>query len=406
MKQAVTILKQVKLDSVWKRCSVAFTRSGSIKADVVLVGDKEIKVEGGIFLLDWYEHGKRIRLSVGKDAADALAAKQRKEAELKHVANGGSGLVNGAAIKTAKIPLKDAIAAFLEKKKLEQRKKTYQAYRTALTYFQHSCHKIFIQDVDDMDLSRFKKVLEDGGMEYTDYAGNKQLMKAQSERSVYNKREVVTFLLKEYKVTRADGKPILRGTDRIKPRSDKHKAYRREEVEALLAACDSEEKMYFQFFLLTGVREQEAAHLTWENVDLRHRLVNIRDNPKFGFKLKTQAAHREIPMGNTLHDMLRDWKAGRDTECGIVFPTAGCRPKLDFLDCLKRVAIRAKVKNVTLHRWRATFATWAHRSGIDARTIQKMMGHENLETTMLYLASLEGNEAISKANAFETYAGL
>jgi integrase len=406
MKQAVTILKQVKLDDSWKRYPVVFTRNGSIKADVVQVGDKEIKVEGGTFILDWYENGKRVRLSVGKDAADALAAKKRKEAELAHVANGGSGLVNGATVATEKTPLKDAIAAFLEKKQLEQRKKTHQAYRTALTYFAHSCHKIFIQDVDDMDLARFKKVLEDGGMEYTDYAGKKQVMKAQSERSVYNKREVVTFLLKEYHVTRVDGKPILRTADRIKPRSDKHKAYRREEVEALLAACSSDEKMYFQFFLLTGVREQEAAHLTWENVDLRHRLVNVRNNQKFGFKLKTQAAHREIPIGNTLHDMLQDWKTERDTECGLVFPTAGCRPKLDFLDCLKRVAVRAKVKNVTLHRWRATFATWAHRSGTDARTIQKMMGHENLETTMLYLASLEGEEAVGRANAFETYAGL
>ena len=107
-----------------------------------------------------------------------------------------------------------------------------------------------------MDLSRFKKVLEDGGLEYVDHAGKKQTMKPQSERSVYNKREVVTFLLKEYRVTRADGKPILRSTDRIKPRSDKHKAYTREEVEAILAACNADEAAWFKFFLLTGVREQ------------------------------------------------------------------------------------------------------------------------------------------------------
>jgi integrase len=406
MKQAVTLLKQVKLDGIWKRYSVVFTRNGSIKAGVVLVGDKEHKVEGGTFILDWYENSKRVRLSVGKDAADALAAKERKEAELKHVANGGSGLVNGTTAKTEKTPLKDAIAAFLEKKKLEQRKKTYQAYRTALTYFQNSCHKIFIQDVDDMDLSRFKKLLEDGGLEYTDYEGKTKVMKAQSERSVYNKREVVTFLLKEYKVTRADGKPILRGTDRIKPRSDKHKAYEREEVEALLGACNADEAVWFKFFLLTGVREQEAAHLTWDNVDLRHRVVSIRDNPTFGFKLKTQAARRDISMGDSLHDLLKDWKDRRDVGCGLVFPTAGCRPKLDFLDCLKRVAKRANVKRITLHRWRATYATWSHRSGTDARTIQKMMGHEKLETTMLYLASVEGAEAVSKANAFANYAGL
>jgi site-specific recombinase XerD len=40
------------------------------------------------------------------------------------------------------------------------------------------------------------------------------------------------------------------------------------------------------------------------------------------------------------------------------------------------------------------------------RTIQKRLGHTDLETTQIYLAGLEGEEAVTKANAFETYAGL
>jgi hypothetical protein len=30
--------------------------------------------------------------------------------------------------------------------------------------------------------------------------------------------------------------------------------------------------------------------------------------------------------------------AKADKACSLVFPTAGCKPKLDFLDCLKTVA--------------------------------------------------------------------
>ena len=396
-------------------CPAVLAANGRVRPDVVIVNGQQERHPEGAYYISWYEGKKLVRKSVGKDAQDAAFEQSRKQAELNAANHGvavvpgvehnrdGSNGPNGTATKT---PLKEAIAAFLEKKQLEQRKNTHQAYRTALTYFQHSCHKLYVQDVDPMDLSRFKKVLEDGGLEYVDHTGRKQTMRPQSERSVYNKREVVTFLLKEYRVTRADGKPILRSTDRIKPRSDKHKAYTREEVEAILAACNADEAVWFKFFLLTGVREQEAAHLMWDNVDLRNRLVCIRDNQKFCFKLKTQEAHREIPMGDALNDLLKNWKAKRDVDCGLVFPTAGCRPKLDFLDCLKRVAKRASVKRTTLHRWRATFATWKHRSGTDARTIQKMMGHKKLETTMLYLSSLEGDEAVSKANAFENYAGL
>jgi hypothetical protein len=36
-------------------------------------------------------------------------------------------------------------------------------------------------------------------------------------------------------------------------------------------------------------------------------------------------------------------KEKRDKTCGLVFPTAGCRPKLDFLDSLKAVAERAEL---------------------------------------------------------------
>jgi hypothetical protein len=40
---------------------------------------------------------------------------------------------------------------------------------------------------------------------------------------------------------------------------------------------------------------------------------------------------------------LKAWKSKAKEGCELVFPTAGCNPKLDFLDCLKKVAKRAKL---------------------------------------------------------------
>jgi hypothetical protein len=40
---------------------------------------------------------------------------------------------------------------------------------------------------------------------------------------------------------------------------------------------------------------------------------------------------------------LKGWKAKSDKSCALVFPTAGCNPKVDFLDGLKAVATRAKL---------------------------------------------------------------
>lgn len=414
----VNLTKLAKLDGKWQRFPVVWNANGSVKAEYVLVNDRPFHAPDGAYCLDWYENGKRLRLSVGTDASDAKQAKDDKEKELQGYIR-PEAQSNGNGNQSAKTPLHEAIANFLEKADRDKRKKTFQAYRTALTAFQAVCSKVYVQDVDAMDLARFKTALENGGIKYAYLKSYKseeieehgkikidQEMPAQGERSVYNKREIVTYLLKAHNVRRADGSPILQKNDREKPESDKHKAYSREDIEALFAACDDTEKTWFKFFLLTGMREQEVIFQTWDNIDFRNRLILVRDNLAFNYKLKTRKSRREIPMGESLSALLKTWKDNTCRDCALVFPTSGCRPKWDFLDCLKRVAKRAKVRDVTLHRFRATYATWAHRSGMDAKTIQDRLGHTDLETTQGYLSSAEGKEAIAKTNAFETYVGV
>jgi len=50
---------------------------------------------------------------------------------------------------------------------------------------------------------------------------------------------------------------------------------------------------------------------------------------------------REIPIHAKLAKSLKAWKAKSNKTCTLVFPTGGCNPKLDFLDCLKAVVERA-----------------------------------------------------------------
>ena len=93
-------------------------------------------------------------------------------------------------------------------------------------------------------------------------------------------------------------------------------------------------------------------------------------------------------------------KAKADKTCGLVFPTSGCKPKLDFLDCLKAIAKRAGLNpgDFILHRFRATFCTWHLRSGTDLRTVQNWMGHKDIESTMRYLKPNEGAGVRDKVN--------
>ena len=53
---------------------------------------------------------------------------------------------------------------------------------------------------------------------------------------------------------------------------------------------------------------------------------------------------REIPIPAKLAASLKKWMAKADKSCNLLFPTAGCNPKLDFLDRLKTCAERAKLE--------------------------------------------------------------
>jgi len=83
-----------------------------------------------------------------------------------------------------------------------------------------------------------------------------------------------------------------------------------------------------------------------------------------------------------------------------VLATKGCRPKLDFLDCLKAVAERAKLpeERFWLHKFRATFATWSLWAGVDLRTVQQWLGHSDMESTMRYLKPSRSQQVREKVN--------
>ena len=83
----VNLTKRVQTPHGWRYCRRP-SANGRVKPDLVLVNGKEERHQEGAYYLEWRESGKRVRLSVGKDPADASARRQRKEAELNAVNNG------------------------------------------------------------------------------------------------------------------------------------------------------------------------------------------------------------------------------------------------------------------------------------------------------------------------------
>src|SRR5512140_1102 len=144
--------------------------------------------------------------------------------------------------------------------------------------------------------------------------------------------------------------------------------YEQAELDTLFKACNEEERLWFEFFLMTGMREQEVMHTYWSDINFRHATVHVTHKPDHGWTPKAYK-EREIPIPAKLAASLKKWMAKADKSCNLLFPTAGCNPKLDFLDCLKTCAARTKLNKNSfyLHKFRATFATRCLWAGVDLR---------------------------------------
>ena len=172
-------------------------------------------------------------MSVGKDVADAAAKRHRKEAELNAV-NSGVTVVSPSA-QDGRRSLPATIVDYLSEIKLSKKPKTHSAYSTALEYFQESCPKFCLEDLDRKDLLKFTAFLRDD--------------KEQSQRSCWNKFANVMTFLKAQGIRRLAGK-----NDWPRYTEEEPEVYEQEELDKLFAVCDAEERLWYEFFLMTGER--------------------------------------------------------------------------------------------------------------------------------------------------------
>jgi integrase/recombinase XerD len=377
MNREVNLTKRVQTPLGWRYCTVVLSANGRVKPDLVIVTGKQETHKEGAYYLEWREGAKRVRLSVGKDPADASARRQRKEAELNAVNNGVSVVPDG---QNGHSSVAAAVAEFLDETKLTKKPKTLAAYSTALAYFVESCHKLNLEEIDRRDLLKFSAFLRDE--------------KDQAPRSVYNKFENVMTFLKAHGIRGLAGK-----NDWPRFTEEEPEIYEQEELDKLFAKCDPVERLWYEFFLMTGMREQEVMYTYWSDVNFAASTVRVSHKPDRGWTPKAYK-EREIPIPSKLVKSLKAWKAKSDKTCALLFPTAGCNPKLDFLDSLKAVAERAKLnkENFWLHKFRATFATWSLWSGVDLRTVQQWLGHSDMESTMRYLKPSRSQHVRDKVN--------
>jgi len=278
-----------------------------------------------------------------------------------------------------------AIDQYLAEIKDGRKKKTYQAYDIALRYFFECIGNKPIREISRNDMLKFHAFLRDH--------------KEHSPRSCWNKFSNVMSFLKHHEV-----KPKVKPHDWPKFVEEEPEVYEQETLDKFFAACDKDELLLFEFFLKTGMREQEVMYATERCVDFENRTISVRHNAKFGWTPKMYK-ERTIPVPKALTEKLKRMLMER-AKGGLLFPTKSGLPKFNFLDMAKAIARRAEIpeSEVWLHKFRATFCTRALWSGIDLRTVQDWMGHDDLSSTLRYLKPDRGKAMREKVEAIWTAA--
>jgi integrase/recombinase XerD len=376
----VNLTKRIKTADGLRYCPAVVSGNGRIKPDWVVVNGQEERHPEGAYYIDWTESGgKRQRKSVGTAATVAQNRKLRKEAELNAVAN-GVAVVPDESESTGR-NLTTAIADFIEETRLTKKRKTLYAYTKAMEYFAESCRKRDLEDIERIDMLKFAAFLRE-----------EKELSPRTCRNVFG--NVMTFL-------KAQGLTgVVKKGDWPRFVQEEPEIYEKDELKTLYSACDSTEKLWWDFFLMTGMREQEVMHTTWGDVNLTQGVVRVSWKAEYGWTPKAYK-ERTIPIPSKLQVELKEAKKKAKSDCPLLFPTAGCKPKLNFLDDLKAAAKRAKLNpdRFYLHKFRATFATWHLWEGVDLRTVQDWLGHSDMESTLRYLKPSRGQAVRDKVDA-------
>lgn len=214
----------------------------------------------------------------------------------------------------------------------------------------------------------------------------------------------------------------------IKPycETEKKPSLTKDETKRLLEFAEKQKygKKYLlavKLMLMTGLRVGEATGLTWDDVDIKNRILNINhqfvlgdESSRTSYHIdtpKTFAGTRKVPISSDLQELLKELKtesyfdaykfqSSVDGYSGFVIHTRTGLPVLTarINEYLKRVVSEYNEsheeelkfeKNITCHTCRRTFCTRMAELNININALQKIAGHSSFKTTADVYISVE-----------------
>ncbi len=283
-------------------------------------GRRPDNFEGSFYLRHTAEDGSQKWTPVSGDLEQMVAARDKLQAMLEAKAKGLTVPELDAEKNADRILIVTAVKKFLESKS-RRAKSTVKAYTLHLNEFSQFIRqkKKYLDEIGADDLRSYMDFMHKKG-----HQGKTQ----------YNRVLTVLFLLKRNGIPNPlpwDDMPTIEEDPAI--------PYTAEQLKAVFAAMDEEERARYSFFLGTAARDREVKYAAWGDIDFHARIFRIRKKEDVGFYPKNHEA-RDIPLPASLVGILQESKK-RPSHDRWIFVNADGRPDGHFLRKLKRIALKA-----------------------------------------------------------------
>lgn len=272
------------------------------------------------------------------------------------------------------------IDIFIEYLEYEKRysKKTVVNYEFDLEQFNNYLKQNKIKNINDITYSVIRKYL--GFLHDNNYEASSTCRKISSLRSFFK------YMLKQGKI-KSNPMTLISNPKREK-KLPKYLNYN--EMEIFLNSIDTStkegirDKLIIELLYSTGIRVSELVNIKIKDIKAEEKQIYIlgKGNKErivlFGSEASNRlrdylSAYKEYFRGNINNEYLLINEKGK--------PLSTNKIELIVKDILKKSSLKL---NISPHTLRHTFATHLLDSGADLKSVQELLGHENLKTTAIY----------------------
>ena len=304
---------------------------------------------------------KRFKRKSDAEAFETQNKNQKREQKLVH-----------ANLKKSIVPIEKATHEYLTSKP-ELREKSKVKYENILVQFKNFCQ------------GRNIKIVSDFNSDHATEFFNEMLKNDPKPKTVNGYLSLIRSLFRSEMLKGHIVKNPFDHVNNLRVNKKVPDYYSKTEINAFFKQDMKEEyRNAFTCFLNTGMRFEELANLTWDDIDLKKKLIKVQS--KGEFRTKTFNSERSIPMTKPLYSLLKKLSVKK---ANAIYPfPAPDGSKLEerrLLRICKEIGKVAKITSrVYIHKFRHTFASFLIQRGIAIEAIQKLLGHSSIIETMVY----------------------